>query len=206
MQKFIKKKIEVQAVQYDGMPESLEELVTLGLDYRLGEDSSITIVTPRGEVTGEIGDYILMSVTGDFEICNQDKFQKLYSEENENQESEEISSSSADIPECTPENIKAKLIKKMNIQDWIKIITSFLDMLMLIIVPFVMDVMMQRSIKTTVEFIYKDEIQRESILLLEKTKAESLQIIEQAKKDAVIEADEAFKKEMERLTNERVKK
>ena len=206
MQKFIKKNIEVQAVQYDGMPESLEELVSLGLEYRLGEDSSITIVTPRGEVTGEIGDYILMSVTGDFEICNQDKFQKLYSEENEAQESENVSSSPADISECTQENIKAKLIKKMNIQDWIQIITSFLDILMLMVVPFVMDLMMQRSIKTTVEFIYKDEIQRESILLLEKTKAESLQIIEQAKKDAVIEADEAFKKEMERLTNERVKK
>lgn len=206
MQKYIKKKIEVQAVQYDGMPESLEELAVLGLEYRLGEDSSITIVTPRGDVTGEIGDYILMSVTGDFEICNQDKFQKLYSEENETQESENVSSSPADISECTQENIKAKLIKKMNIQDWIQIITSFLDILMLMVVPFVMDVMMQRSIKTTVEFIYKDEIQRESILLLEKTKAESLQIIEQAKKDAVIEADEAFKKEMERLTNERVKK
>ena len=206
MQKYIKKKIEVQAVQYDGMPESLEELAALGLEYRLGEDSSITIVTPRGDVTGEIGDYILMSVTGDFEICNQDKFQKLYSEENETQESENVSSSPADISECTQENIKAKLIKKMNIQDWIQIITSFLDILMLMVVPFVMDVMMQRSIKTTVEFIYKDEIQRESILLLEKTKAESLQIIEQAKKDAVIEADEAFKKEMERLTNERVKK
>lgn len=206
MQKFIKKNIEVQAVQYNGMPESLEELVSLGLEYRLGEDSSITIVTPRGEVTGEIGDYILMSVTGDFEICNQDKFQKLYSEKNGAQESENVSSSPADISECTQENIKAKLIKKMNIQDWIQIITSFLDILMLMVVPFVMDLMMQRSIKTTVEFIYKDEIQRESILLLEKTKAESLQIIEQAKKDAVIEADEAFKKEMERLTNERVKK
>ena len=35
MKKFIKKNIEVQAVQYDGMPESLEELVTLGLEYRL---------------------------------------------------------------------------------------------------------------------------------------------------------------------------
>ena len=206
MQKFIKKNIEVQAVQYDGMPESLEELAALGLEYRLGEDSSITIVTPRGEVTGEIGDYILMSVTGDFEICNQDKFQKLYSEENETQESENVSSSSADVSECTPQLIRAKFIKKMNIQDWIQIITSFLDILMLMVVPFVMDVMMQRSIKTTVEFIYKDEIQHESNLLLEKTKAESLQIIEQAKKDAVIEADEAFKKEMERLTNERVKK
>ncbi len=206
MQKFIKKKIKVQAVQYDGMPESLEELVALGLEYRLGEDSSITIVTPRGEVTGEIGDYILMSVTGDFEICNQDKFQKLYSEDVENTNDETEKEKTDDNSENTPGLIRAKLIKKMNIQDWIQIVASFLDVLMLLIFPFVLDVMMQRSIKTTVEFIYKDEIQRESVLLLEKTKTESLQIIEQAKKEAVIEADEAFRKEMERLTNERVKK
>ncbi len=206
MQKFIKKKIEVQAVQYDGMPESLEELVALGLEYRLGEDSSITIVTPRGEVTGEIGDYILMSVTGDFEICNQDKFQKLYSEDVENTDDKTEKEKIDDNSENTPGLIRAKLIKKMNIQDWIQIVASFLDVLMLLIFPFVLDVMMQRSIKTTVEFIYKDEIQRESVLLLEKTKTESLQIIEQAKKKAAIEADEAFRKEMERLTNERVKK
>lgn len=208
MQKYIKKKIEVQAIQYDGMPESLEELVALGLDYRLGENSSITIITSRGEVTGEVGDYILMSVTGDFEICNQDKFQKLYSEEHEIQESEttNITDLPADEIESTPELPKEKIIKKLSVLDWFQLIASFLDVLVIIITPLVLDIMMQNSIKTTVESIYKDEIQRESILLLEKTKAESLQIIEQAKKDAVIEADEAFKKEMERLTIERVKK
>ena len=193
MKKFIKKNIEVQAVQYDGMPESLEELVTLGLEYRLCEDSSITIVTQRGEVTGEIGDYILMSVTGDFEICNQDKFQKLYSEAELNNYIKEY-----------PKN-KDKILKTLR-KDLVHIIFWFLDFLIVIFLPFVSDICVRRSIKTTVEYIYKDEIQRESGLLLEKTKAQACEIIEQAKKDAITEADEAFRREMERLTNERVKK
>lgn len=213
MKKFIKKNIEVQAVQYDGMPESLEELVTLGLEYRLGEDSSITIVTQRGEVTGEIGDYILMSVTGDFEICNQDKFQKMYSEDKDEQISvTETSDSNEQYSEAELNNYikeypknKDKILKTLR-KELVHIIFWFLDLLIVIFLPFVSDICVRRSIKTTVEYIYKDEIQRESGLLLEKTKAQACEIIEQAKKDAITEADEAFRKEMERLTNERVKK
>ncbi len=208
MQKFVKKNIEVQAVQYDGMPESLEELVTLGLEYRLGEDSSITIVTPRGDVTGEIGDYILMSVTGDFEICNQDKFQKLYSAEIEQSESVEDNSNSASDNETESEDIiqKSQSSVKETFLNYFQISLCLSNLLMLVILPFVMNSVVKRTIKTSVETIYQEEIKRESDLLLEKTKTEAELIIDQAKKDAVLEADEAFRKEMERLTNERVKK
>lgn len=230
MQKFTKKAIEVQAVQYDGMPESLEELTNLGLQYRLGEDSSITIVTAHGEVTGEIGDYILMSITGDFEICNQDKFEKLYAAD----ETEKRIPENTDIPVTAPvlpvsestsietaeiDNKEADYRKADNRselwQRWYKersqkyftIITSTILLLfMTLLFPYFYDHIVKKTIKTTVEFICKEEIEKESNLLLDKTKLEAQAIIDQAKEEAKKEADESFRKEMERLTNERVRK
>ena len=201
MQKFTKKAIEVQAVQYDGMPESLEELTNLGLQYRLGEDSSITIVTAHGEVTGEIGDYILMSITGDFEICNQDKFEKLYAAD----ETEKR------IPENTEKaDNRSELWQrwyKERSQKYFTIITSAILLLfMTLLFPYFYDHIVKKTIKTTVEFICKEEIEKESNLLLDKTKLEAQAIIDQAKEEAKKEADESFRKEMERLTNERVRK
>ena len=72
--------------------------------------------------------------------------------------------------------------------------------------PFFYDKIVKKTIKTTVEYICKEEIERESKLLLENTKLEANQIIVQAKEEAKKEADDAFIQEMERLTNERVKK
>ncbi len=225
MQKFVKKNIEVQAVQYDGMPESVEELTALGLQYRLREDSSISIITSHGEVVGEIGDYILMSeVTGDFEICNQDKFQKLYSADCQNTVNEQVSvisdsettstEKTIEVPESsetdTSEEDKQKCINNLPKSVFgytlMQLIICTFQLLMIVILPFVMNSTIQKNIKITVESIYQEEIQKESDLLLEKTQSEAELLIEQAKKNAVLEADEAFRKEMERLTNERVKK
>lgn len=221
MQKFIKKNIEVQAVQYDGMPESLEELTALGLQYRLGNNSSITIATPRGEVTGEIGDYILMSVTGDFEICNQDKFQKLYSiqkEPVETTDSEKKTETENNDPKNTFQDYTDKDTAAHNKEMWERwnrerlqkyfaiIAALFIFVFISLMLPFFYNRIVKKTIKTTVEYICREEIERESKLLLEKTKLEANQIIEQAKEDAKKEADEAFRRELERLTNERVKK
>ncbi len=221
MQKFIKKNIEVQAVQYDGMPESLEELTALGLQYRLGDNSSITIATPRGEVTGEIGDYILMSVTGDFEICNQDKFQKLYSiqeepvettdsekkTETENNDSKNTFQDYTDKDTAAHNKEMWERWNRERLQKYFAIIAAlFIFVFMSLMLPFFYNRIVKKTIKTTVEYICREEIERESKLLLEKTKLEANQIIEQAKEDAQKEADEAFRRELERLTNERVKK
>lgn len=221
MQKFIKKNIEVQAVQYDGMPESLEELTALGLQYRLGDNASITIATPRGEVTGEIGDYILMSVTGDFEICNQDKFQKLYyiqeepveTTDSEEKNETENNDSKIKFPDYTDKDTAAhnkEMWERWNrerLQKYFAIIAAlFIFVFMSLMLPFFYNRIVKKTIKTTVEYICREEIERESKLLLEKTKLEANQIIEQAKEDAKKEADEAFRRELERLTNERVKK
>lgn len=222
MKKFIKKNIEVQAVQYDGMPESVEELTALGLQYRLREDSSISIITSHGEVIGEIGDYILMSeVTGDFEICNQDKFQKLYSiqeepvETTDSEEKNETENNDSKIKfsDYTDKDTAAhnkEMWERWNrerLQKCIAIIVAvFIFIAMSAMLPYFYDSIVKKTIKTTVEYICREEIERESKLLLEKTKLEANQIIEQAKEDAKKEADEAFRRELERLTNERVKK
>ncbi len=214
MQKYIKKNIEVQAIQYTGTPEALEEFSNLGLSYSLNSDEgTFSIVTSKGEAHGVIGDYIMMSVTGEFDICSQDKFEKLYSEDKDEEISvTETSDSSEQYSEKElnyyikeyPKN-KDKIIKTLR-KELVHIIFWFLDFLIVIFLPFVSDICVRRSIKTTVEYIYKDEIQRESNLLLEKTKLEAQSIINQAKEEAKIEADESFRKEMERLTNERVRK
>ena len=210
MQEFIKKNIEVQAVQYDGMPESLEELNNLGLQYKLGEDSSITIITSRGEVTGEIGDYILLSITGEFEICNRDKFLKLYSEKKDEEPVQSVSQSEIkpEEPVQKEDEIISEPSKKNNFSFFpnLNFITACIELIMIVLLPLIMNFVVKNSIKTTVENIYQEEIQEESNKLLNQTKIEAKALIDQAKKDAVLEADEAFKKEMERLTNERVKK
>ena len=72
--------------------------------------------------------------------------------------------------------------------------------------PFIYIYIVNKTIKTTVQFIEKEEIERESNLLLEKTKLEAQAIIDQAREEAIKEADESFRKEMERLTNDRVRK
>ena len=209
MQKFIKKNIEVQAIQYTGTPEDLDEFTNLGLNYSYNSDEgTLSIVTSKGEAHGVIGDYIMMSVTGEFDICSQDKFEKLYSaQDSEKVNIPESSSTKTDteqITEMIPE--KGRILKSLRKELIHIIIFYFLDFLLICFLPFITDVCVRRSIKTTVEYIYKDEIQRESKLLLEKTRLEAQAIIDQAKEEAEKEADKSFRKEMERLTNERVRK
>ena len=204
MQKYIKKNIEISAVQYNGMPESLVELESLGLQYTINEDMTVTISnTTKGDIKGEIGDYVMMSVTGEFDICPQDKFKKLYSYQESNiiETKEDTTSNFSDKDfnqniDKTNNKIKKQLI--------LMIIVGIL-LLTIILLPFVFDVVVKKTIKTTVQYIYKEEIEKESKLLLDKTKLEAQLIIDQAKEDAKNEADESFRKEMERLTNERVR-
>lgn len=209
MQKFIKKNIEVQAIQYNGTPEALEEFANLGLNYSYNsEEGTFTIITSKGEVHGVIGDYIMMSVTGEFDICSQDKFEKLYSAQgqesiNDNDENKNVNTKK-DIENIFNRDFEAENIKIK--KQKIEIILIGILLLLCFFLPFVSDIIVKRTIKTTVQFIYKDEIEQESKLLLEKTQLEANAIIDKAKEEAKKEADESFRKEMERLTNERVRK
>lgn len=220
MQKFIKKNIEVQAIQYTGTPEALEEFANLGLNYSYNSDEgTFTIITSKGEAHGVIGDYIMMSVTGEFDICSQDKFEKLYSaqedteDKNESNEAENEDSNKTDLYEShgytNPVDWHERWERwnKERLQKYFAIIAAAIIFLfMTSILPYFYDHIVKKTIKTTVQFIEKEEIERESKLLLEKTKLEAQAIIDQAKEDAKKEADESFRNEMERLTNERVRK
>ena len=151
MQKFIKKNIEVQAIQYTGTPESLEEFETLGLNYSYNDDGTFVINTTKGEVHGVIGDYIMMSVTGEFDICPQDKFEKLYSLSNE---VEPVSKADKLIGKCI-ENYEIEK-KKQKVQ-LVELGIIGILLLLLIILPFVSDVIVKRTIKTTVQYICKKD-------------------------------------------------
>lgn len=220
MQKFIKKNIEVQAIQYNGTPEALEEFANLGLNYSYNsEEGTFTIITSKGEVHGVIGDYIMMSVTGEFDICSQDKFEKLYSaeatteEESDKNESNEVEKDYLHKLHQLEEQRRKDRIEllerwhKERTQKYFVLITATIIFLfMTSMLPFIYNYIVKKTIKTTVQFIEKEEIERESNLLLEKTKLEAQAIIDQAREEAIKEADESFRKEMERLTNDRVRK
>ena len=220
MQKFIKKNIEVQAIQYNGTPEALEEFSNLGLNYSYNSDEgTFTIITSKGEVHGVIGDYIMMSVTGEFDICSQDKFEKLYSaeatteEESDKNESNEVEKDYLHKLHQLEEQRRKDRIEllerwhKERTQKYFVLITATIIFLfMTSMLPFIYNYIVKKTIKTTVQFIEKEEIERESNLLLEKTKLEAQAIIDQAREEAIKEADESFRKEMERLTNDRVRK
>lgn len=205
MQKFIKKNIEVQAIQYNGTPEALEEFANLGLNYSYNsEEGTFTIITSKGEVHGVIGDYIMMSVTGEFDICSQDKFEKLYSAQ---EDSEVDLYESHGYTNPVEWHERWERLNKERMQKYFAIIAAAIIFLfMTSMLPYFYDHIVKKTIKTTVQFIEKEEIERESNLLLEKTKLEAQAIIDQAKEEAKKEADESFRKEMERLTNDRVRK
>jgi hypothetical protein len=162
-----------------------------------------------------------MSITGDFEICNQDKFQKLYSiqeepvettdsekkTETENNDSQNTFQDYTDKDTSAHNKEMWERWNRERLQKYFAIIAAlFIFVFMSLMLPFFYNRIVKKTIKTTVEYICREEIERESKLLLEKTKLEANQIIEQAKEDAQKEADEAFRRELERLTNERVKK
>ena len=74
--------VTIEAVRFEDTNECLMALCALGLDpVRVGYDVNppvLRINTLEGEMTGQIGDYIIRGVNGEFYPCKPDIFEKTY--------------------------------------------------------------------------------------------------------------------------------
>lgn len=77
MTKYIKKPVEIEAIQWNG--ENLNEIVMFTNMHNLqyGE-SKLKIKTLEGNIIASIGDYIVKGIKGEFYPCKPDIFEQTY--------------------------------------------------------------------------------------------------------------------------------
>ena len=90
---FIKKRVVIEAVHWDGnkvseTPEWVLEALDNGFLVRFG--NNVQIRTLEGEMTASPGDYIIRGVNGELYPCKPDIFEKTYEEVEEGKESENL--------------------------------------------------------------------------------------------------------------------
>lgn len=83
MAKFVKKPIEIEAIQFTG--ENHEEIINftegkVELKTKSSSDTSLYVHTLEGEMQAIPSDYIIKGVHGEFYPCKKAIFQKTYSE------------------------------------------------------------------------------------------------------------------------------
>ena len=86
MKKYIKKPVEIEAVQWTGFnPTEIKEFArdNVTVEYEAGADpmtATVTIHTLEGDMKANHGDYIIKGVKGEFYPCRQDIFEQTYEE------------------------------------------------------------------------------------------------------------------------------
>jgi len=89
VQKFRKKPVVVEAVQFNGFDEETGQVILSGRPEWLvsefgkrvlffGEPNTLTIKTLEGDMKASIGDFIIKGVNGEFYPCKPDIFEKTY--------------------------------------------------------------------------------------------------------------------------------
>ncbi|EXG78355.1 MULTISPECIES: Thoeris anti-defense Tad2 family protein [Cloacibacillus] len=86
MCKYVKRPVVVEAVKFEDSTECFDKLQALGLDpvrvnYADKDNPVIKIDTLEGEMTGQVGDYVIRGVNGEFYPCKPDIFEKTYAKE-----------------------------------------------------------------------------------------------------------------------------
>lgn len=75
--KYIKKPVEVEAVQWDG--KNTEEVRRLTSNAAKLKNGQIQVPTAEGKITASVGDYIIKENEGELYICKPDVFREAYS-------------------------------------------------------------------------------------------------------------------------------
>ena len=93
IQKYRKRPVAIEAIQFDGSCDNLEEIKKfVGKDllyyYSKIDDKGdiyyvgLEIYTLEGNMKANLGDYIIKGVNGEFYPCKPDIFEKTYEKEN----------------------------------------------------------------------------------------------------------------------------
>lgn len=81
--KYIKKSVEIEAVQFIDTPERIIEIAEfmggdLRVNYEDKDNPYIPIETLEGTMKASVGDYIIKGVKGEFYPCREDIFNESY--------------------------------------------------------------------------------------------------------------------------------
>lgn len=75
---YVKKPVEIQAVLYDGTPESLDDLTEFGVDISRVDGDKIIIPTLEGNMRASVGDFVIKGLRGEYYPCKPDIFWQTY--------------------------------------------------------------------------------------------------------------------------------
>ena len=79
VQKYRKKPVVIEAIQWDGTSEALGEIVHwMNREVKNLEDNKLGIETLEGTMEASVGDFIIKGVHGEFYPCKPDIFEKTY--------------------------------------------------------------------------------------------------------------------------------
>ena len=82
MQKYRKKPVVIEAIQYDGTVQDIVDFVGLENTEMNEEMTKLYIKTLEGNMLVSHGDYVIKGVKGEFYPCKPDIFKKTYEEYN----------------------------------------------------------------------------------------------------------------------------
>ena len=79
IEKYQKKPVVIEAVQWDGTDKSLGEIIHwMDCELRNLEDNKLGIETLEGLMEASVGDFIIKGVKGEFYPCKPDIFEQTY--------------------------------------------------------------------------------------------------------------------------------
>ena len=78
MPKFRKKPVVIEAIEFDGTNESAAEIYKMSMRNISYLDGKLTIRTLEGDMTANVGDWIIKGVKGEVYPCKPDIFEATY--------------------------------------------------------------------------------------------------------------------------------
>lgn len=78
MQKYRKKPIVIEAIQFNGTGDSFDEIDEFTNGKMYVHDNIVYIETLEGDTIASIGDYIIKGANGEFYLCKPNIFKKTY--------------------------------------------------------------------------------------------------------------------------------
>lgn len=80
VKKYVKKPVEIEALQYDGRNYDEVFLFTNGASSYESIENRLTIPTLEGKMLVSVGDYVIKGVRGEFYPCKEEIFRETYEE------------------------------------------------------------------------------------------------------------------------------
>lgn len=118
-QRFTKRPVTIEAIQWDGTPKTLDTLIDWSRANTLpggiipipnaDQDNRLIIHTLEGTMRGDVGDWVIKGVSGEFYACKPDIFTQTYDPAAEHMEGERPARTNADVSRISAEPSDAEV-------------------------------------------------------------------------------------------------